>query len=708
MNSLKKCSLYVLTALALTSCRENIDMSVRYVFKYDTAISYLRKFPETYSEYLYCLENVPVSEMSPTSMGELLTARGHYTLFAPTNAAIHTYLESLIEEGLVTEPTWTSFVDSVKLDSIRRGIVFNSIINSGDNDAAYETSRFPLQTGEEFVLANLNDQKFTVRYVPREPDSLYINADCPINIKNRDIRVSNGVIHQMEKVIAPKNITAADYLQDLIDRQQEGFLVIARAIQACGLMDTLRAYRDERYEEMYKRGEIENLQGMMSQGFREGNIAYAPEHRKFGFTIFAEPDDFWREQGLEPTDPDLLVKLQQWILDQRQYSKSDPFNADENWLQDSNLLNQWVTYHILPMRIPSNKLVFHQNEYGFNIRQPNVLTVPVYEIYTSFGPRRLLKIYESRESNGIYLNRFPEQDNERRGTNRELRCDPDKVGCRIGKDDERAVLNDMVNACLYPIDAPLSYNDEVRDCFARQRIRFDAMTMFPEAITNDMRKKAATDERYQHVYIPKRSVYPYFENLWVDDNSNFVYYNAYLEDWPNLNADEVKAVGHYEITFRLPPVPRRGTYEVRYGFIANDRRGVAQIYFGTDPNNLPAPDIPLDLTRTLFDPTTGFEEDTADDDYNAEIDKRMRNNGFMKGGKNYAMAGDPTRAGRYPGSGHSPMRRIFVRTTLDPKETYYLRMKSVLDSDKREFMLDYLEYCPKEIYDNPEVPEDIW
>jgi hypothetical protein len=45
---------------------------------------------------------------------------------------------------------------------------------------------------------------------------------------------------------------------------------------------------------------------------------------------------------------------------------------------------------------------------------------------------------------------------------------------------------------------------------------------------------------------------------------------------------------------------------------------------------------------------------------------------------------------------------------MDPEETYYLKIKSVLDSDKKEFYMDYLELVAKEIYDNPEEPEDIW
>ena len=35
-------------------------------------------------------------------------------------------------------------------------------------------------------------------------------------------------------------------------------------------------------------------------------------------------------------------------------------------------------------------------------------------------------------------------------------------------------------------------------------------------------------------------------------------------------------------------------------------------------------------------------------------------------------------------------------------------MKTVLDKETAEFYMDHIEYCPKEIYDNPVHPEDIW
>ena len=314
-----------------------------------------------------------------------------------------------------------------------------------------------------------------------------------------------------------------------------------------------------------------------------------------------------------------------------------------------------------------------------------------------------------KESNGIYINRFPKHDNGRRGTNHELYCDPDKVGCKVETESSMAVLTDIVNCNIYPIDAPLSYSDAVRDNLQKDRIRFDGMSLFPEAINNDIRLKKATAEQYKHVYIPNtvRS-YNYFPNMQQNSDMNFVYYNAWNDDWCNLQRDEMKAVGRFEVMFTLPPVPRRGTYEVRYKVLANSNRGIAQIYFGSDPDNLPVAGIPIDLTMDCRNDAdarkVGYERDTDDDEFNAEVDKRMRNNGYMKGPQSINSDNGTERGF----NDRENIRHIFVRQTLDPNKTYYIKLKSVLESSKKEFYMDFIEYCAKEIYDNPVEPEDIW
>ena len=708
--NIKKLGFLAACLVCLCGCKENIDTSARYVFSDETILSYLEKHA-AYSEYVDILRHVNISKISDSKVSQLLSARGVYTVFAPNNEAIHKYLENLVEEGLIAEPSWDAFTSEHKRDSIRQVIVFNSIIDSGNElNAYFYTTDFPEKSGDEFTLGTLNDKKLSVKYVDKAPDSIYINGDCPLSIKERDILNINGIIHQMEKVIAPKDITAASYIQECLDEKKGDFLACFRVIQACGLLDTLSKVRDDKYEELYQAGLIPDLVGMqVVYGFAEGDIGYAPRHRLYGFTIFAEPDEFWRNQGIDPKDPNLLKKLTQWILDNHQYSDEDKFTTDENYTSENNLLYQWITYHILPMRIPKGKLVFHINEYGYNLNKPSTYSIPVYEFYTTMGKRRLFKLMESKASNGVYINRFPITDNDRKGTGEEIGCDADKVGSLVDSDSPIAILNDMVNCIVYPIDAPISYDDKTRDNLQKNRIRFDGMSLFPEAMNNDLRLKKASEERYKHVYIPNTvRTYNYFENMQQNREMNFVYYNAWNDDWCNLHRDEMKAVGRFEVMFKLPPVPRRGTYEVRYKVLANSKRGVAQIYFGTDPEKLPVAGIPLDLTMDCRNDITarlvGWEKDTGDDDYDAEVDKKMRNNGYMKGPKSI-NSNDGTERDY---NDRENIRHIFVRQTLDPNETYYIKLKSVLDEERKEFYMDFIEYCAKEIYDNPETPEDIW
>ena len=75
------------SALLFNSCKENIDTSARYVFVDETVYSYLQKH-EAYSEYVKLIEKVKVSKVSETTLSQLLSARGNFTCFAPSNGAI--------------------------------------------------------------------------------------------------------------------------------------------------------------------------------------------------------------------------------------------------------------------------------------------------------------------------------------------------------------------------------------------------------------------------------------------------------------------------------------------------------------------------------------------------------------------------------------------------------------------------------------------
>lgn len=706
---LKKAILPVLGVLCY-SCSEDIDTSARYVFTEETIASYLEKRPQ-YSQYVQLMKQVQVSPRSATTVFQLMSARGNYTCFAPNNEAVDAYLDSLCAREIISAPSWDAFPDSVTLDSIRKVIVHNSIMDGGDIDYSgkrvfFETYDFPTNNNEEFATNTMGDRKLTINYSETNPDSMWINNEALISLKNRDIPASNGVIHEVESVIAPANNTLGDLLKSFIDENREGFLVAAKMIQACGLFDTLSKVRDERYEMMYLDGKLENLKNHPT----EGNIGYLPEHRKYGYTLFAEPDAFWQEAIQKPAADITPADITAYLQSQNVYPGS---KADDNYKSPDNLLYQFVTYHLIPFRLSPDKIIIHYNEKGYSLEKKTP-TVAMTELYTTMGKRRLLKIFESRQSEGVYLNRFPVLNNERNGNYQEKYCDPDKVGLFVDKDNANMTA---INAVIYPISGLLHYSDEVRTNLQRQRLRFDVAGIFPEFINNDLRGQTVTTPQHMTVGIPSDNVYKYLDDLSISDLTLFYYLMGRGKGWPNYLADELNVIGRYEMILRLPPVPKKGTYELR---IANscgcNYRGMAQVYWGDDINNLPVTGTPFDFRLNGIERITpigsfpsgvGWEADVDDDeDYNAEVDKKMRNNGFMKAPEHYA-AGLPgtTKTAR---DNYYKTRRIMVTATMDPDKTYYLKFKNVMDDETKQFYMDYFEFCPKEVYDNPETPEDIW
>ena len=692
-------------ACIMIGCQEDIDTSDRYVFKDYTALGYLEKHPDTYSQYVQLLHQVPMSKISQTTVAQILSARGNYTVFAPTNEAIQAYLDTLAAKNVIDEGSWMGFRDSTTLDSIRKLIVYNSIIDGGDDQKAYETNMFPTNNKAEFPLANMYDRKLIVEYNKESPGSIWVNG-AEIDERNRDIQAINGVIHCTTSVVAPSNNTLGYLLNSIISGKQRGYYVAAMLTQAVGMFDTLSKYRDDAYEDLYERGMVKNIEHTSGIGY---TLGYTPEHRYYGYTFFAETDDFWEEEigkgALDITIDDVLCYL-------RKKNLYPDATDDKNFRDENNLLNQFVTYHFLPMRLAANRLVLHWNEKGYTSSN-NLPTVVQYEYYTTMGKRRLIKFLESAESNGVKINRFPCIDNGRRGTYHEIKCDPDKAGISVNDPETEGDFS-IRNGIIYPLNQLLAYTQDVRNNLHKERIRWDITAQFPEFMNNDLRLQYY--HRPKRTGIPTSIVYPYLDDCWIADDNYFFYYNGYNEGMKNFQGDELNIRGNVYITFRLPPVPARGVYELRFNIQSDGyNRGMVQFYWGHDRDRLAAMGIPMDVrmsglerrtTAGTFPSGVGWEPDIEDDDTNAEVDKKMRNKGFMKGAEVYCdgTQGVSVMARADP----LIIRRVILREQMDPDKTYYLRFKTVLDDPTREFYVDYLEYCAKEVYDNPETPEDIW
>ena len=509
--------------------------------------------------------------------------------------------------------------------------------------------------------------------------------------------------------------TVVDFLQETPD-----LIVFSRLVEACGLQPQLQQVRDEEYEQLYQTGQIRNIQDLASEGSGTGIV---PEHRYFGFTVFAESDATWQQllgkaaAGITPAD------VMQYLVS----SGVAEGTTDENYTDPANALYQFVTYHILPQRLTPDKLVIHYNELG-HYRTSKQPTIAVQEFFTTLGRPRLLKTFESAESEGIYLNRFPILRNGRgqfAPAFQDLNdyhesgqfCSVKGTTLRPDENEGIAVPTEYItasNGVIYPIDRPLVCTENVRRQLKSQRMRFDLTSLLPEMANNDMRRPM-TNFTFGHVRdraFPDD--YPYFDNLTYKKGTRLYYLSGLDCDWMDYQGDEFLASGMFDMILKLPPVPANGTYELRLGTQSNSFvRGMAQFCIGTDPTQLTTVSVVdmrqgglyLNIPSTQIASDMGWREDTGDPVQDRFNDLRFHEKGFMKGPQNYSAS---------PGSKDAVrklqfvLRRVIWAGAVEADQPMYLRIRNVMASDLKQFFLDYIEWCPKEVYNNPETPEDIW
>lgn len=687
-------SVTILSSLSLTSCKESIDESDLYTFTGEMMVDHFENNPEQFSSYLTLLSRVKPSKRSKSTMRDLLDARGHYTCFAPTNEAIQMYLDSLknMDEPMVdtTDPAYIP-------DSVAETIVFNSIIQNGDEDAYKSTS---FESGA-LNTTNMNDRYIDISFgtriagISEANDTAYATVTY-VNtysaIIEPDIEVENGYIHAIDHVLSPSNATIAGMILNTPNTQMFGEM-----LELTGFDLKMGKIKDEAWEEKYY-----DIKGTnVSCGTGDFDACHYPEKRSFGFTVFVETDDVFKKNGINNLDD-----LKSYVKANANYDDDTSRGHETSWgddyTNDYNWLNQFISYHILPENLKYNNLVTFANEYGCETskmkdRSQNSFYVNVWEYWETLGvQRRSLKITGIRGTKKI--NRISKYN---LANYKEILSEIVDTGLTVMPTNEE-YNNNAVNGFYYPISDILIWNSKVPNKVLNERMRYDVTSLFPEFLTNGIRQG-----RSQKAWITTPDYLDNVSNM--SEETKFIYltnknYSGAIGSWMNYQADEFNIQGIFDFTLKLPPVPYTGTYEIRYGINANNNRGMAQVYLGKNKNNLPAVGIPLDLrsaSGTNIN-ATGWIEDGRDANTNAENDKSMRNLGFMKGPKYIQLANGKT--GR---DGDQCLRKIIYTGVLEAGETYYVRFKSVLQGDKFEFFFDYLEFVPKSIYAG-DIAEDVW
>ena len=668
--------LVALVSLSFGSCKENIDDSDLYTFTGEMLIDHLENHPDTFSSYVQILGKVHPSKRSQSTMKELLSARGNYTCFAPTNEAIAQYLDSLFQTGEILSKEVSEISDS-----LAESIVFNSIIENGDN-TAYSSTEFQ----DPMPLNNMNDRPIRVTYGNDTDGSTVIYINIHSKVVQKDIEVENGYIHTINHVISPSNATVGDLIVATPNTQFFGSL-----LKATGWDAHMTDYRDYDYDELDEAGEIFNG----SNGSWGGQY---PLHRYTKYTAFVETDSVFEANGIND-----MESLKEYLRKNAYYDENTSYGDD--YTDENNAVNQFVAYHLVKVGLDWSSMVTWSNEYGFSNGNKNDGTsfrVNVWEYWETMGKhRRSIKITGIR-GNQKRINRRSVYN---LSSYREISAQSEVIpGVGISQTNG-TYDNNSLNGYYFPIDGILLWTEDVPTKVLNERMRYDVCSLLPELINANCRIKDSKGRQGYWFY-----THDYFENIPIMSNeTEFCYLaneagNGGSGSWTNYQIDEFNIHGIYDFVMKLPPVPYTGTYEIRYGINANGNRGMAQIYVGTNPNNLPAVGIPLDLRIDGNNAFVGWKSDADLGSVEAidELDKQMRNNGYMKGPKYFCPAQN------VPGRDCVIcLRRVIFTGQLEAGQTYYIRFKSVLNNANSEFFYDYLELVPKSIY-NGEIAEDKW
>lgn len=676
----RKCSLLGLCLsliLVLQGCSDDVNSDNLFIFSGETISSYLEK-TDGYHLFSELTARVTTGSKTDSRVKALLSARGNYTVFAPNDAAVREFVDSVYEQKNYP-------LDSIS-DEMARYIVRNAIIDNG-TDEAYMTT--------DFQIGALEKRSLDDRYIMVSFDTINGKTAVIINeksvIENPDVECSNGYVQGVTRVLQPSN----DKLPDLM-KQADNMRIFSKLLEVTGLADSLSHVRDEYYEANHAEYGYD-----LSKRLSVLN----PEHRYYGFTAFAEPDSvFEAEWGIEAPvyKQDEFVNWESILAKLKEKcAEAYPEAKGEDMTSNDNPVYQFVAYHLVPARMSWEKMVIHYLEMGYAFNNPNNLTIDCNEYYETMGGlHRLMKITEGRQTDGKRINRHCTYD---RDTYDELTVD--RPGIKISSDNGKFSIN-ALNGFYYPIDHILTYDDGVPGVVLNDRLRWDFSSLFSEVITNGIR-------RY-----PDNGAHPiprgYCERIsWTADSwcVYLPYAGAYSQC--NYQADEYNIRGQYDLTFRLPPVPFEGTWQFRICAPCNSGFGMAQFYIGKNKNNLQAIGLPVDLRLSLSNPNIGWQaDDPEDEEFNREVDKNMLNHDYMKPPRHDGISrnGAPVTESMRNSETYRAnlrVRKIVWTGTIRPDEVMYMRIKSVLTNPFACFLLDYMEWVPKSVFNGVEE-EDQW
>ena len=667
--------------MLISSCSDDMPAESYYTFTGEMMSDYLQNNND-YSKFAAIINRAKDSKRGVNLM-DLLSVRGQFTCFAPTNAAVEKYLS---QNGYAS-------IDDIPVD-ICDTLARTHLVNG----KAYNTVDFSNYTS--LPMVNMNDRYLTIRsYKVPVTDSETGSTDSIVNyvfnrsgeiiFSLRNDSVENGIVQPVNAVLSVSNQTLPDLMLENPD-----ISLFVEAMEATGISSIMRnKIKDANWDpDLYEDKSI--------YSGSQWDYCHIPEQKKYGFTAFACPNSVLEEKyGI--TDIESFYNYARKIYggDTWETVQANPDKLKE-W---RNPLRRLIGYNCL------DRLGVYGNL--TTICTIDTKVVNPTEWYSTMDSLTTIKVerltvpqfIREGKRNDIYLNR----GDMRRGDN--------TLGIHVLSEVEGDYENSALNGVYYTTDGLADYGKETKEHIFNTRMRMDLYTFFPEMMNNTIRD-GRTANKIAESNNPDISVaspnywFPngYLDNVKVNEDGTFLFQSQHNTYW-SYEGDEFNlysATSNYDITFNLPSVPT-GTYQIRLGFCAMASRGICQFYLDGVPKN-----IPLDMRNTNFVDRTGWFALTADnsrtDEETEAAKKNMHNLGWYHGPRSVFNIvgeghedGDETVPRSYfcnNGGGGYTVRTVLCTETLDENVQHKVRIKSVWAVGDVVAMIDYIEIVPKSVY----------
>ena len=698
-------ALAALTATgSMVSCTDEPDAENFYTFTGEMMSDYLKNRAQ-YSDFKTIVERAKLMD--------LLATYGQYTCFLPSNEAVQQYLK---EHNL-------SSIDQLSdadCDTIARTHLIANMYSTYEM-ATFRTIPTMNMMGRYLsTTPGLDNDSNAVIFVEGTAHIIFEQTLEDGTIIQQNDSVENGFIQPIDKVIEKSNSYAADLLRD-----NPTISYFYQALVATDVRNQILLVEDQDYDKM----DYNNNKPYRYKSHIRNEVAWVPDKKKYGYTIFVEPDSVYKakfqEYGIS-TDNGVVRAMYDLACQIYDPVYPDDVNASghsfENLKDSVNPLHRFVQYHIMTRYVPGDDdltaLIVPEMKqpFGFETKWMNAI-----DWYQTLLPHTMLKIeLLSRDKREDTTNDCIGIDGDKKEwhfVNRRYEAPEYNFrGACVDKTVDPDYEHDGLNGHYFYVDDLVVFSKDVRDKVQNMRIRMDFSTVFPEVMTNDMRLKgnyraddgnnAPADDSPE----PKNGKNRYFPLGYLDgvtfnSNCTFVYRRPHWEFW-SWQGDEWNLFGDYDFTFRIPPVPYSGEWQLRLGFAPLETRGVMQVYFDGVPQG-----IPLDMTQILSsemylgdraeeDAQLSTYKKTSKEDL-AEEQKLLKNLGAYRGPRSCYNIGNNGSQKNYSWGITHMMRRILCQTYIDATKDHYIRFRVASDGkqgNNNEFMLDFFEMVPKSVY----------